>query len=200
MRASALTTLPIAALDLEKLSVRQWPELGVLTKNSKHATTFLLNIPDLLAAVRLWDATVRNVLDPTMPWYAPIDHHWGEQHLSNKEPGENRLNALEKRLKLLFEFAHLPHKFRHGHAVFGLQYAQTMADYKAVSMNLMHESIEITDSIYAPILHSEVQERIANLAEKAESMPDNELETFLNSLDRESQKHALIYIAERIAR
>lgn len=204
MRASALATLPIAALDLEKLSVRQWPELGVQTKNSKHATTFLLNIPDLLAVVRLWDATVRPVLDPSMPWYDPIDHNWGEQHLSRKEPGKNRLHALEKRLKLLFTLAKLPHKsphkFRHGHAVFGLLHAQTMADYKAVSMNLMHESIEVTDSIYAPILHSDVQERIANLAEKLESMPDNELESFLNSLDRESQKHALIYIAERLAK
>jgi len=204
MRAGALVTLPIAALDLENLSIRQWPELGVQTKNSKHATTFMLNIPDLLAVVRLWDAAVRPVLDPSAPWYAPIDPNWGEQHLSIKEPGKNRVQALGKRLSLLFKLANLPHKsphkFRHGHAVFGLLHAQTMADYKAVSMNLMHGSIEITDSIYAPILRSDVQERIAHLAEQAESMPDNELEDYLNNLGRESQKHALIYLAERIAK
>jgi integrase len=211
MRGGAFVTLPIAALDLENRTVRQWPELGVHTKNSKKASTFLLNIPDLLVPVRRWDAIVRPVLPPTTPWYAPIGHCWGEQSLSNEEPGKWRLNGLEKRLKLLFSLANLefksPHKFRHGHAVFGLLHAQTMADYKAVSMNLMHESIEVTDSIYAPILHSDVQERIANLAEKVESMPDrgaslvdNELESFLNSLDRKSQKHALIYIAERLAK
>ena len=45
-------------------------------------------------------------------------------------------------MRKLFEFADLPykspHKFRHGHAVYALQHAKTMADYKAVSMNLMH--------------------------------------------------------------
>jgi hypothetical protein len=39
-----------------------------------------------------------------------------------------------------------------------------MADYKAVSMNLMHGDIRITDGIYAPLLGSEVQSRITNLS------------------------------------
>lgn len=202
MRASAFATLPISALDLESLTVRQWPELGVHTKNGKHATTFLLNIPDLYAPVRLWDAAVRPVLPPSAPWYAPVDHNWGEQHLSSREPGKNRLQALEKRVKLLFSLARLPHKsphkFRHGHAVFGLLHAQNMADYKAVSMNLMHESIEITDSIYAPMLSSDVQERIAGLSEKASSMPDQELETYLAHLGKESLGRALMFIAEKL--
>ncbi|MBA4385711.1 MAG: hypothetical protein C0410_13320, partial [Anaerolinea sp.] len=67
MRGSAFVTLSISALDLENLTVRQWPELGVHTKNSKKATTFLLNIPDLLVPVRRWDAIVRPVLPPTTP-------------------------------------------------------------------------------------------------------------------------------------
>lgn len=48
MRGGAFVTFPIAALDLENLTVRQWPELGVHTKNSKKATTFLLHIPELI--------------------------------------------------------------------------------------------------------------------------------------------------------
>jgi hypothetical protein len=56
-----------------------------------------------------------------------------------------------------------PHKFRHGHAVFALQHAKTMADYKAVSMNLMHNDIRMTDGIYAPLARDEVKERIADL-------------------------------------
>ena len=154
MRASALVTLPISALDLENLTVRQWPELGVHTKNGKKATTFLLNIPDILTPIHRWDALVRLALPPTAPWYTPIEHNWGEQYLSSKAPGKTRIHALEKRLRLLFTQAQMefksPHKFRHGHAVFGLLHAQTMADYKAVSMNLMHDNIEITDSTYAP--------------------------------------------------
>jgi hypothetical protein len=81
-----------------------------------------------------------------------------------------------------------------------------MADYKAVSMNLMHESIEITDSTYAPMLSSDVQERIAGLSGKATSTPGreaplvgDELEIFLNKLDRESQKKALMFIAGKLA-
>ena len=74
-----------------------------------------------------------------------------------------------------------------------------MADYKAVSMNLMHESIEITDSTYAPMLSSDVQERIAGLSGKEASTPGNELEVFLNKLDRESQKKALMFFAGKLA-
>lgn len=210
MRASAFSTLPISAVDLENLTLRQWPELGVHTKNGKKATTFLLNLPEVLEPVRQWDEIVRKALPGSRPWYAPISHSWGDQFLSQEQPGKTRSQALQKRLQLLFSLAELdfksPHKFRHGHAVYGLLHAQTMADYKAVSMNLMHESIEITDSTYAPMLSSDVQERIAGLSGKAMSTPGcqahlvgDELESFLNKLDHESQKRALIFIAERLA-
>ena len=202
MRASAFTSFPISALDLDNLTIRQWPELGVRTKNSKKATTFLLNIPELLDPVRRWDTIIRPALPASTPWYAPIAHSWGEQYLSTEESGRNRSQALQKRLRLLFSLANeefkSPHKFRHGHAVYGLLHAQTMADYKAVSMNLMHDSIEITDSTYAPMLSSDVQERIAGLSGQASFMPDNELESYLNNLGRESLKRALVFIAGRL--
>ena len=210
MRASAFTTLPVTAVDLDNLSLRQWPELGVHTKNSKRATTFLLNIPELLAPVRRWDAIVRASQPASTAWYAPIAHTWGDQCLSPEEPGKTRSHALQKRLRILFSMANVPfkspHKFRHGHAVYGLLHAQTMADYKAVSMNLMHDSIEITDSTYAPMLSSDVQERIAALSAKASSRQnhkdpagDGELESFLNQLSRGDLKHALVFIAGKLA-
>jgi len=65
-------------------------------------------------------------------------------------------------------------------------------------MNLMHDSIEITDSTYAPMLSSDVQERIAGLSGQASFMPDNELESYLNNLGRESLKRALVFIAGRL--
>jgi len=167
MRATAFTTLPIKAVDLKTNSIKQWPELGVLTKNKKRSTTFLLPIPELLEVVKKWDERIRQDLPSSTPWYTPIISNWGDQTLSHKEPGKNRGQALSKRLKILYEAAELeyksPHKFRHGHAVYGLQHADTMADYKAVSMNLMHKDIQITDQIYAPILSEEVGNRIANL-------------------------------------
>jgi integrase len=215
MRGSAFVTLPISAIDLPNLTIRQWPELGVHTKNTKKATTFLLSIPELLVPVHRWDQIVRSSLPSKAPWYAPISHSWGEQSLSNVEPGKNRLNALEKRLKLLFLLVDLqyksPHKFRHGHAVFGLLHAQTMADYKAVSMNLMHDSIEITDSTYAPMLSSDVQDRILGLStqnlkslnkhyvgQQPENEVAHEMEHLLGSLDKAHLGQALVLIAGKL--
>jgi integrase len=208
MRATAFTTMPISALDLNSLTIKQWPELGVRTKNSKKATTFLLNIPDLLVPVRRWDAIVRSSLPANTPWYAPIDHNWGEQCLSTKEPGKSRSHAIDRRLRILFEKANLefksPHKFRHGHAVYGLLHAKTMADYKAVSMNLMHDSIEITDNTYAPMVSSDVQERIAGLnrdpkpsKELSSGQPDD-LDQLISSLGKENLGRALVLIAGKL--
>ncbi len=183
MRASAFTTLPIEAVDLDNLRLRQWPELGVHTKNGKKATTFLLNIPEILAPVRQWDVIVRKSLPGSSPWYAPIAHTWGDQFLSQDEPGKTRSQALQKRLSCCFPLQTLNsnHLTNSGMDTPSTGYfmLRRMADYKAVSMNLMHESIEITDSTYAPMLSSDVQERIAGLSGKATSTPGDELEVFL---------------------
>ena len=82
MRAGAFTILPISAIDLPNMSIKQWPELGVKTKNGKRATTYLLPIPELLGMVEKWDSIVRPALTSTSPWYTPIDSQWGEQSLS----------------------------------------------------------------------------------------------------------------------
>ncbi|MCL4465488.1 MAG: hypothetical protein M1389_05575 [Chloroflexi bacterium] len=167
IRASALGSLPIRAVDVPKRVIHQWPSMGVRTKNTKSATTYLLEVPELLAVVATWDGFIRPRLPETAMWYTPTISNWGEQRLSAGPPGSNRNVALAKRLRLLFAAAGLPyqspHKFRHGHAVFALQHARTMADYKAVSMNLMHADISITDGIYAPLASDEVQRRIAEL-------------------------------------
>ena len=135
MRAGAFGTLPLAAIDVHRREIKQWPSLGVETKNDKSATTYLLDIPDLLTVVEKWDAFIRTQLPPTAMWYTPTISHWGEQTLSADRPGANRNLAISKRLRRLFDLAGLPykspHKFRHGHAVFGLQHAKTMADYQS---------------------------------------------------------------------
>ena len=167
MRAGAFASLTMDCVDLPNRTIKQWPSLGVKTKNSKSATTFLLDIPDLLAVVSEWDRIVRAQLPGSGFWYAPIAHEWGKQTISKDTPGANRGIALGKRLRKLLVLAglplHSPHKFRHGHAVFALQHANTMADYKAVSMNLMHSDIRVTDGIYAPLARDEVKQRIAGL-------------------------------------
>ncbi|HSD85086.1 MAG TPA: hypothetical protein VLG46_14555, partial [Anaerolineae bacterium] len=186
MRAGAFGTLPISAVDLSTRTIKQWPSLGVKTKNGKAATTYLLDIPELLAVVKEWDTFIRSQLPPTAMWYTPVISQWGEQILSPDAPGENRNLAVSKRMRKLFELTDLPyrspHKFRHGHAVYALQHAKTMADYKAVSMNLMHEDIRVTDGIYAPLAGNDIQQRITGLTNQA-AMPqaNDNLRTCLNN-------------------
>jgi hypothetical protein len=82
--------------------------------------------------------------------------------------------------------------------VYGLQNAQTMADYKAVSMNLMHHDIEITDSIYAPILSDEVKERIAGLSSSSSSLADDELAGMISGLSNMELSKVMMIIARRL--
>jgi integrase len=206
MRAGAFGTLPIAAIDLPRREIKQWPSLGVETKNDKSATTFLLDIPDLLTVVEKWDAFIRPQLPATAMWYTPTVSQWGVQTLSADRPGANRNLAISKRLRRLFELAGLPykspHKFRHGHAVFGLQHAKTMADYQAVSTNLMHEDIRVTDSIYARLAHDEVRQRIAGLTASVKTTPvtDNGMTAFVQTLTPEQLSETLMAIAQQLAK
>jgi len=56
IRIGAFVSLPLSAVDMDTLSVKQWPRLGVRTKFKKHATTYLLPVPELLQVVRDWDS------------------------------------------------------------------------------------------------------------------------------------------------
>lgn len=171
-RASAFCTLTIERVSIDERTVEQYPTLGVKTKNRKSGKTSLLCIPDILMAASEWDSFVRARLPVTAPWYPVIDISMGEQRLTDSMPGESRGGNLSKRIKRLFKMAGLPpmsaHKFRHGHAVFGMKASKDLSDLKAVSQNLMHSSIGITDSIYAVLGDKDLQERIGNLGEAIE--------------------------------
>lgn len=206
MRAGALGSLPLQALDVSHREVKQWPSLGVKTKWGKSATTYLLEIPELLAVIERWDTCVRAQLPATAMWYTPIIIRWGEQILDTGPAGIHRSTAVGKRLRRLFVTAGLdcksPHKFRHGHAVYALQRARTMADYKAVSMNLMHDDIRVTDGIYATLLGDEVRQRIAGLAGQPTALPsvDSDLAQLLRGLSKSQMSEALHILADEITR
>jgi integrase len=205
MRAGAFVSLPIQALNLEERCVKQWPSLGVYTKMGKSATTYLLDIPDLMKPVRAWDQHLRAHLPATAMWYTPTVNYWGDQRLSPEPPGSGRVSGLGRRMRKLFAVAGLPHrsphKFRHGHAVFALQNAHTMADYKAVSMNLMHADIKVTDGIYAVLAGDEVQHRIGALTRNpaAGRQPDSRPGPNRAELSREEIAVRLMDLARRLA-
>ncbi len=167
MRATAFCTVPLSCVDIESRTVLQYPSLGVRTKNSKGAETRLLEIPDLLAVVADWDSRIRALIPESALWFSFLRSNLGEAELVDRPPGRYRRITLADNLKKLFEAAGLdymsPHKFRHGHAIYGLSQSSELADFKAVSMNLMHSSLGITDSIYAMLTADDMKERIANL-------------------------------------
>jgi integrase len=168
-RASAFVTLTLDCVNIPARTVRQDPTLGVRTKNKKAAVTRLLEIEDLLARVEQWDTFVRARLPGTACWYTPLHAFLGVTELAAVPPGRFRKGRLAGSLKGLFRKAGLPslspHKFRHGHAVYGLKLARDMSEFKAISMNLMHASLGTTDKTYAVLSDQEVHERIARLGQ-----------------------------------
>ncbi|KAA3642015.1 MAG: hypothetical protein DWQ07_25815 [Chloroflexi bacterium] len=167
IRIGAFVTLPIEAIDLRELSVKQWPGLGVKTKFKKHATTYLLDVPELLAVVRAWDIEIRSVLGDSGLWFAPFSVETGEIDRDYKSAGNHRQSRARKSLKAwLVRIGlpyHNPHSFRHGHAVYGIQQSKDISDLKAISMNLMHDSLTTTEKTYGVFSNTDLKARISNL-------------------------------------
>jgi site-specific recombinase XerC len=164
MRVGAFVTLPVLALDLEGLEVKQWPELGVATKNGKAATTYLLDISQLLAVVRAWDEIVRPAVSPRAMWYTRLKYNPAVDDVildESTEPNPRRRGLVRNALCDLSRLSGVgylsPHKLRHGHAVYALKHARTVAELKAVSQNLMHSSLSITDEIYSVLDNDDVK-------------------------------------------
>lgn len=61
---------------------------------------------------------------------------------------------------------HSPHKFRHGNAVYSIKLAKDIAALKAVSQNLMHSNLSITDGVYGILSDSDVREQICTLGQQ----------------------------------
>lgn len=74
-----------------------------------------------------------------------------------------------------------------------------MADYKAVSMNLMHEDIKVTDEIYAPILSNEVKDRIGWLTTQSSYQSDSQLADVLSYLSNAELAQVIRLAAQRLS-
>lgn len=166
IRVGAFVTLPIKAVNLENLEIYQFPSWGVHTKFGKSATTDLLIIPELINVIKEWDQLVRNQLPNTAYWFAPLSPETGTFDMSISEVGNNRISRAYKDLKdwmgrvgLPF---HSPHKFRHGYAVFGIKHFTTLAQLKALSQNLMHSNISITDGIYGMLSNADKKKLLSD--------------------------------------
>lgn len=180
-RISAFTSMPIKAVDIENRTVFQHPDLGVKTKNRKHATTFLFPIPELLKVVSAWDKEIRSVIPENGFWFAPLKTDTGEIDASCLEIGEYRHTLARKNLRDWLEKNNLPyrspHKFRHGHIHYGLEHAKDLEQYKAVSMNVMHANMTITDEIYSRLKDDTIKQNIDTLG-KSKDQNSGEAEIY----------------------
>lgn len=169
MRGGAFVTMPIRSVDIGKMRVYQLPEWGVRTKNSKAAVTYLLPIPRLLECITDWDTFIRSRVDnDRVAWYTRLTSDGMDiisDDLAGNAPLTGRRGSFYQGLQDLCKLAGVdsksPHKIRHGHGVYGLKRAKTMDEYKAMSMNMMHESVATTDKTYSVLLNEEVADIIS---------------------------------------
>lgn len=168
MRSDALASLPIACVDLTNNAIHQLPEVGVRTKNRKAAITYLLQVPELLEVIHRWDERVRNKLPASALWYATLTSD-GMALTGIDQAFIGRNNAIERDVRIICQRAGVPylspHKLRHGHVVYAIKMASTMAQMKAISQNVMHSSLVITDKVYGNLMGDDVGEIITHLGQ-----------------------------------
>jgi integrase len=110
---------------------------------------------------------VRTELSPESMWYAKLSRdglrlkQQMRGYVGRRELVARGLARLCARANIAY---HSPHKLRHGHAVYAMGNATTIADFKAVSQNLMHSSLGITDRVYGVLQGEDVQARIKSLS------------------------------------
>lgn len=192
MRVGAFVTLPMCAVHLlpRPALINQWPALGVHTKNGVAANTFLLDDPDLddlRAIVCAWDAEVRASLGDQGMWYTLLAPD-GETFAAQQIPGAHRAGGVGRRLRRLCALAGVayrsPHKLRHGHIVWATARCASLADFKAVSQNVLHRQMATTDAIYARLTERDVAQRLAQLGRSAPEV-DELVEALFGPLARE---------------
>jgi hypothetical protein len=127
---------------------------------------------------------------PQMPyppdgfWLALFSTETGNIDPSAVSIGEHRDRLARKNIKAWLEDGnlpyHTPHKFRHGHIHYGSAPARAIEDFNAVSMNVMHSSMKITDEFYSNLSDAEIKRRIDALTlEKPNILSDDSLMALL---------------------
>lgn len=170
MRPDSMVSMPLHCIDLANLRLLQDPRLGIRTKNDKAGITYLLNTDEMqpaLEVVKKWDQRVRSSFGrPEALWYAPLLRD-GIRLKETDRAIVGRASMFGDDLRMICQLAGVeyksPHKLRHGHIVYARSLARDMDDVKAISQNVMHSSIVITDQVYGNLKTSQVQGGILNL-------------------------------------
>ena len=118
------------------------------------------NVPSVQLLAREFGLEVYDALGLPRP---DESLHYLQQHWDDLPPEQQRA------LRELCERADLPylspHKFRHGHVMWARRHARDMDDLKAISQNVMHSSVTITDGVYGNFDGADVKNIIARLGQ-----------------------------------
>ena len=168
MRTEALASIPIHCVDIRNRTLHQLPEFGVRTKGHKAAVTYIVPIPEILCVVERWDRLLRDSqLPPSALWYATITRD-NSTLTATTRAFRGRNNTVQKDIKKLCDACGVPylnpHKLRHGFVVHAIKKARNMRELKAISQNVMHASVVITDQVYGRLVGDDIQEVINSLA------------------------------------
>ncbi|MBN4056826.1 site-specific integrase [bacterium AH-315-J21] len=163
MRDMAIATLPLGCFDSKTLEVRQFPDMGVKTKNSKRFVSKLFTFDEnLLLIVTNWVSHLKikrgfQSTDPIFPRTLVVRHQQtGEFATQDIEPvfwkGAGPIRSI---LKSRSERAGLkyykPHSFRHAASQLELRQCMNPEEIRAVSQNLGHENVGTTLTNYAKL-------------------------------------------------
>jgi hypothetical protein len=74
-----------------------------------------------------------------------------------------------------------------------------MAQYHALSRNLMHKNISVTDEIYVHIEERERGRILSQISQNESLQPDDELFAFLDRLDKHDLSRAIGLAAQLLA-
>jgi len=171
MRVTAFLTLGMNCVDISKKRVEQLPSKGVRTKNRTAGITSFLPIPELSTICEDWDNYLYERVEeglwyPSLTRMKEIDTH--KTALTSNPAGRRMI--LTQGMRRLCKMAGVPykspHKLRHGHANYGMKHAKTIQELKALSQNLMHSSISITDGIYGNLKEEDIRDTLATFTDK----------------------------------
>lgn len=144
------------------------------------------NIPELLEVVKDWDHEVRKG-NPEGLWFANLSTETESILTGLHEAGEHRDTRARKDLRDWINKVglpyHSPHKFRHGFAVYAIKNSDNYQDFKAVSQNLMHANLSITDGVYGIFSNNDVKAQITNLGGKVVKGGNLDLTARLKSIE-----------------
>ncbi|MBN2502490.1 MAG: hypothetical protein JXB38_17030 [Anaerolineales bacterium] len=139
-----------------------------------------------MGVVKAWDNEVRAVLPSDGLWFAPFSPETGGIDRSKTNVGKHRHSRARKALKAWLKRVglpyHNPHNFRHGFAVYSIQQAKDISDLKAISMNLMHENLQVTDGVYGIFSNTDIQKKIAGLGRNESSIDQDEIVRVLEQM------------------